>query len=256
MDENPLIKFEVLNFKNGTIKKEFVEIVSEYTLNIKLNDILVSSLICLPSYFKELAVGYLVSEGYIKNIGQIKSINQYLPDIFITTKEPIKDIETLTELRSSGHIGTKQTWEQNIEKFKAPTKINVVDIFRAQKALNDKCILWQVSRGTHSAALFSNTGDFLALFEDTGRHGSIDKIIGYVYLNQVDPTKCFLVTTGRPSAGMLLKLIRAKIPIIVSKAVPMAQGIELAIKYDISLICFAREPNLSIYSGAERIIFP
>lgn len=254
MKEEILKTFEITKIQAGKKSKETAKVVSEYTLNIKLNNIPVAGLVCLPNNLKELAVGYVISEGLLKNIEEIELIKEVYPNIFIRTKSEIKDIELYTELRSSGCVGIKQTWEQNVEKVKSSLKINITTIFRAQAILNEKCNVWKASGGTHSAAVFSNKGDLIAFYEDVGRHNAIDKIIGHLYLKGLEPTSYFLVSTGRQSAGMLLKLIRAKIPIVVSNTAPMVQGIELAREYGITLICFAREPKLSIYSNDERII--
>ena len=66
MKEETLKEFEIIKIKDGKIIKEMVKVVSEYTLNIKLNNIPVASLVCLPINLKELAVGYLISEGLLK----------------------------------------------------------------------------------------------------------------------------------------------------------------------------------------------
>jgi len=253
MKEETLKEFEIKKIQNGKVIKETGKVVSEYTLNIKLNNIPVASLVCLPADLKELTVGYLISEGLLKNTDEIELIKEVYPNIFVKTKSEIKDIELYTELRSSGCVGIKQTWEQNVEKVESSLNINVQTIFEAQQVLDNKCNIWKTSGGTHSAAIFSQDGSLVAFYEDVGRHNAIDKVIGHVYQNKLDPTSCFLVSTGRQSAGMILKLIRAKIPIVISNTAPMVQGIELAREYGISLVCFARKPKLSIYSKEERI---
>ncbi|MHA1783742.1 MAG: formate dehydrogenase accessory sulfurtransferase FdhD [Candidatus Helarchaeota archaeon] len=249
-----LDKFKVTKIKNGKASEEIVDVVTEYTLNIKLNNISVASLVCLPINIKELAIGYLISEGLLNNINDIEIIKEILPNIYINTRNPVDNIELYTELRSSGCIGIKQTWDQHVEKVESSLQIDTKTIFTAQKILDEKCGIWKVSGGTHSAAIFSREGELIAFYEDIGRHNAIDKIIGHVYINRIQPNNCFLVSTGRQSAGMLLKMIRAKIPIVISNTAPIAQGIELARKFNITLICFAREPKLSVYSNRQRII--
>ena len=253
MKEDTIKEFNIKKIQDGKEIQEFVKVVSEYTLNIKLNNIPVASLVCLPKNFKELTVGYLISEGLLKDVNEIELIKEVHPNIFVKTKSEIKDIELYTELRSSGCVGIKQTWEQNVEKVESSLMIDVKTIFKAQEILDDKCNIWKTTGGTHSAAIFSKDGALLAFYEDIGRHNAIDKIIGHVYLNEIDPTSCFLVSTGRQSAGMVLKLIRAKIPIVVSNTAPMVQGIELAQEFGITVICFARKPKLSLYSSEKRI---
>ena len=255
MNEEIFENFYITRFKSGKSRKENANIISESTLNIKLNNIPVASLVCLSKNLKELSVGYLISEGIIKDINEIKQIKELLPNIFIQTKNKVEDLNLYTELRSSGCIGIKQTWNQNIKPIHSSIKIDVKTIFKAQELVDNKCVLWKISGGTHSAAAFKESGELIAFFEDVGRHNAVDKIIGCLYLKKINPNNCFLVTTGRQSAGMVLKAVRAKIPVIISNTAPIAQGVELARKFNVTLICFAREPKLSLYSNEDRIYF-
>ncbi|NHI94243.1 MAG: formate dehydrogenase accessory sulfurtransferase FdhD [Candidatus Lokiarchaeota archaeon] len=253
MIEELLEKFCITRIKNGVSKKENVNIISEYTLNINLNNKSITSLICLPKNLEELTIGYLISEGIIKNLNEITHIEKRLPNFFIQTEKKMDNLDQYLELRSSGCIGIKQTWNQQIKTVESSIKIDIKTIFTVQKIVNEKCVLWKISGGTHSAAAFKESGELIAFFEDVGRHNAVDKIIGHLYLKEIDPTNCLLVTTGRQSAGMVLKAIRAGFPIIISNTAPIVQGVELARKYNVTLICFAREPTFSIYSNEDRI---
>ncbi|MHA1249381.1 MAG: formate dehydrogenase accessory sulfurtransferase FdhD, partial [Candidatus Helarchaeota archaeon] len=82
-------------------------------------------------------------------------------------------------------------------------------IFKSQKKLQDLAEIWRKTGGTHQAAVFKLSGDLVAFAEDCGRHNAMDKVIGKTYLQKINPNKCFLITTGRLSFGMVSKVIRA-----------------------------------------------
>ena len=82
----------------------------------------------------------------------------------------------------------------------------------------------------------------------------MDKAAGAALLLGRDLLNCALVTTGRLSGGMVAKAARAGIPNVVSMAAPLSTGVLLSKKIGMTLVAFARKPNLYIYSGEERIV--
>lgn len=78
--------------------------------------------------------------------------------------------------------------------------------------------------GTHAAALFTSDGELQALMEDVGRHNAVDKAIGAGVLRGLDFGRCFLFSTGRLSADMVIKCARAGIPLVASKSAPFSRG--------------------------------
>jgi len=70
----------------------------------------------------------------------------------------------------------------------------------------------------------------------------------------IDLSNCALVTTGRLSLTMIAKAARAGFPLIASKSAPLSEGIRLADEVGMSLVAFARKPDLYVYTGAHRVI--
>lgn len=248
MDELQAVKsYNFKLYNDGEWVEKIGKVSIEKTINIFINIRKIASLLCSPLDLKELAAGFLISEGIIDSLDLIKKIEVKGTNIIVSSDIFQPDIEYWMEVRSSGCVGVQKSWEDLIQPIETNIEINPEIIFKAQKLLRDKNVIWKETGGTHAAGIFSTLGKLLAFSEDIGRHNAIDKVIGKIYLENIDPSSVFLVTTGRQSVGMVAKVARAKIPIIVSNTAPLDQGIDLARKLKMKLICFSREPNLNLY---------
>ena len=89
--------------------------------------------------------------------------------------------------------------------------------------------------------------------EDVGRHNAIDKIAGYMFLNNIEPIDKIFYTTGRLTSEMVIKSVQMKIPIVISRSGFTAWGVELARKSNLTLIGRAKGKKFIILSGEKRI---
>jgi len=163
------------------------------------------------------------------------------------------ELELWTEVRSSGCIGIKSSWE-GIEPITSKVKIKKEVLLNAIEQIKEKGKIWRRTGGTHSSLICTKEGDIVSFCEDVSRACSVDKAAGAALLSGIDLSNCALVTTGRLSGGMVAKVARAGIPIVVSKAAPLSTGIALSKMVGMTLVAFVRNPNLYIYSGQERIL--
>jgi len=229
-----LKEFDALSIKNNSKAKETSLIAAEDTISLFVNDVKIASLMATPDMLRELVVGHLVCEGMIDDSRDIMGVQA-------------KGLEVHVQIK--GNMPVKR--ESNV-LVNSDVKFTVDCIEDSLQHLGSE--VYEKTRGTHSASLVDQDGNLVKKAIDVGRHNTIDKVVGSAILDGVDLHNLFLLSTARQSAGMVLKAARAGVPVIVSKAAPISSGIESAKKTGVTLVCFAKKDNLSIYSHPDRIL--
>lgn len=213
-------------------KRENVEsaIVSEFSVNLYVNDELKMNMVCTHSNIKELAVGRMRSEGMITCADDI--VSAYMDDreenIYFQIKK--KGEGLIKEYRVLEDVSYETEW-----------------IFRLINAFAEEGQLHKMTKAAHSCIL-GRKGKVLFNCEDIGRHNAMDKAIGYMCLKGYDPSECMLFTSGRVPTEMVHKALIAGIPVLISKAVPTDRTLELAKKYNLKLICKAWPDSFEIFN--------
>ncbi len=240
-------------FGHDEFTNEIVQIATEVTLNLIVNDKLKLNILCTPNDIEALCIGYLFCEGIINYRSEFESARYTNGDIHIKINQSVKELLDLNQIRSSRYVGVEQQYEILKIHIDSDMKITPDIIFKGQRAMVSDKTIWSVSGGTHMSALIRSDSSLAYLAEDIGRHNTIDKVVGKALLADEDPKNFFLVTSGRISAASISKIARAGISIIVSVSTVLAHGMDLADRLGISVIGFSREPAMNIYTHKERI---
>ena len=108
--------------------------------------------------------------------------------------------------------------------------------------------------GLHAAGFFSASGDRGGVKEDVGRHNAVDKVIGQALLERALPaSETILVVSGRASFELVQKAVMANVPILVAVGAPSSLAVDLARRFNQTLVGFARNGGFNIYCGHERV---
>lgn len=228
-------RFEVKRVDfNGKCSTEEDIVINDAPLRIRINDRM-NSVTMTPSCIDEFVVGHLLSEGFINGVDDILNKGGEIKDEILVDVE-ISEVKCL------------------LKKIKSGCRLHKRDIRHFLNKLDEEETLFKTTGGTHIAALFNVSGNMLVRCEDVGRHNAVDKAIGFAYLNNVNVHNTALVISGRVAGDITLKVIRAKIPILISVSAPFYSSIKLSKRYGLTLIGFARKTGFNIYHDEGRII--
>jgi len=226
-------------------------VMVEETIELVVNGTKLSSIVTTPELHKELAVGYMVTEGAVKQRTDIEEVVEKEGWVFLSIKS-FEHFNLWYELRSSGCIGVN--WDKRDDDIALP----INQTFHTDILLDSMKHLYDSTQdrtgGAHSASLIDANGNLRYKALDIGRHNAIDKVVGMAFLNGDDLSTMFLVSSGRQPAGMVMKAVRAGIPLIISKSAPISSGIDSALRANITLCCYATREKLKVFSAPERII--
>lgn len=217
------------------------------------------TLIATPTMKRELAVGYLFSEGVIDSADDIQSIELRGSDVHIELKGEVDLRDAAMSMMNlivtaCGSSPRGTTSRLKLPKVTSDICVDAETILRMIAELNSRSSVHLRTGGTHAAMLCSEEGGVLAFAEDVGRHNAVDKVIGSMVLRGADLGRCILTSSGRQSGEMVQKAARGGIPIVASMTAPLASGIRMAEMAGITLVCFARGRRLQVYANPHRIV--
>lgn len=239
---------------DGSVETKESTIVSEHFIELIINENLAARLVCTPSCLTELVLGRMVSEGYINCADDVESI--YICNYGSRAKVFLKKEIILEEAAENeptcctdNRVLLKNTVDEPFSRLQK-TEWKSEWIFDLANEFASGSMIHRATKGTHCCYLSVN-GKIVYAAEDIGRHNAMDKAIGYAVLNGFDRKECILFTTGRVPTDMVKKVIKAGIPVLVSKAVPTDAAVLMASNYNLTLICRAWPDRYEIFNEAE-----
>lgn len=216
-----------------------------------------------PGHDKELAAGFLFTEGIVQHIDQIEQIQAGNNTALVTLttgaspqlQQAGRNFYTTSSCGVCGKTGIDAI--KTVPVF-APSADDIVlpagVFYGLQIALQQKQVLFESTGGLHASALFDINGNFLLLREDVGRHNALDKVIGSAFLNRQLPLQySILLLSGRAGFELVQKATMAGIRIIAAVGAPSSLAVQLAAEADVTLIGFLRNERFNIYTGAQRV---
>ncbi|MDO8969284.1 MAG: formate dehydrogenase accessory sulfurtransferase FdhD [Saprospiraceae bacterium] len=215
-----------------------------------------------PGSDEDLAVGFLFTEGIVRQTSDIFSVKIWGENMVMVSLQPDFDFD-LKKLER--HIYTSSSCgvcgKSSMEAVKIavpqtnlcptnPWKINPEIIYSLPDTLRRQQNTFDSTGGLHACAIFDFEGNLLQLREDVGRHNALDKLIGhYLRQGQVPLDQHILMLSGRASFELLQKSAMAGIRFVCAVGAPSSLAVETAELFGITLIGFLRDQRFNVYTA-------
>ena len=274
-------KYKVLKYRsNNTNEIEdsiSIEEPLEITIRFKNKETWTENTISItmrtPGNDEDLVRGFLFNERIIEkieyidkiestgeNVGQYNLKNKIIATINNSENVDIDKIKRNFLTNSSCGVCGKTSLDslEIIKKdkiVKSLPKINHEIIMKSPTTLRENQSEFSKTGGIHASGLFSDKGDVVAIKEDVGRHNALDKLIGYVLEKKLlNSSNQFLTCSGRLNFELVQKALMSNIGVLIGVGAPTSLAIDLANKFDMTLVGFVKQDSFNIYSNKERII--
>jgi FdhD protein len=236
-------------------------VVTERPLTIFLNGQEIVTAMTIGDHPEWLAVGYLLNQGMLTLKDAITGIDhdEELDVVVVRTAVVTNFEEKLKKkIRTSG-CAQGTIFGDLVEsiadiKLAKDARIHTSWLYALTRKINTQPSLYLAAGAIHGSVLCQEDRP-LVYIEDVGRHNAVDKIAGYMMLEEIAPDDKIFYTTGRLTSEMILKCVTMRIPILVSRSGFTAWGVELARQAGLTLIGRARGHRFLALSGAGRIVF-
>ncbi|MEQ7807110.1 formate dehydrogenase accessory sulfurtransferase FdhD [Priestia megaterium] len=256
-------KRTVLRFRNGQMESFEDKIVTEFPVTVKINEEEFVTMVCSPQYIEEMVIGYLASEGVIREYKDIKNIwvQEKEGYVHVTIDKLNPYFQNLQNKRYiTSCCGASRQGFVFINDALTAKKMNdisvelsIKDCFQLMNKLQQSAATFQETGGVHNAAICDKNGFMLSRM-DIGRHNALDKLYGYCLKHHISIRDKVVVFSGRISSEILLKVAKIGCEVVLSKSAPTELALNLAEELGITTVGFIRNDSLNIYTCPERIL--
>lgn len=255
-----MIRLDIVRYRNGAFLPDEDEVAGESRVSIVVNGTEVAGLMALPVDLEALAIGFLYSECHIDRPSDILETTidaaNSVVQLVTNRSDAFPAGESLKTMTSGCGRNISRISDDYLTRFTPVATVirhDITVILSAVRVLTQHSSLFRDTGGVHTVGLWFDH-QFQWICDDIGRHNAFDKVIGYALKSAWPlPDDSMIISTGRISSDIVLKTIRAGIPLLVSRSAPTANAIRLAESYGITLIGFARLEHCNIYSHFQRI---
>ena len=273
-------KYKVLKYSSNNFKdvEDLVSIEEplEISLKYKEEDKWIKQTLSItmrtPGNDEDLVRGFLFNEQIVKSINDIDSIESYgdkvgqykIQNKILATLNNSENVNISKIKRdfltnsSCGVCGKSSLDALEIIKVNktnaSEPKISKEVIIQSPDILREGQSEFSKTGGIHASGLFNSEGKLIALREDVGRHNALDKLIGSALeKQQFDPKDQFITCSGRLNFELVQKVLMTDIGIMIGVGAPTSLAIDLANKFDITLIGFVKRDSFNIYTNNKKV---
>ena len=275
------IKYNITKLKDSNTEeiKDFVSVEEPLEMNLKFKidgEWRIENLsitMRTPGNDKDLISGFLFNEKIIESIDEIEKVEKEgekvgdynIQNKIVATINNVKNIDIGKLKRnfitnSSCGICGKTSLDaveiiKNDKLNLSFPKIQKKIIMKSPELLMSKQSEFSKTGGIHASSLIDDSGKVIATREDVGRHNALDKLIGYAHKKKlIDNRSQFIACSGRLNFELVQKGLMSNIGIMAGVGAPTSLAIDIAKRFEMTLLGFVKNNSFNIYTKKERII--
>ena len=272
--------YKVHKFKSNQIQEmdDSISIEEPLEISIKYKDQdkwvtqILSITMRTPGNDEDLVRGFLFNEQIVQDVKHIQSIESFgekvgaynLQNKILVTLNNADNVN-ITKIKrdfltnSSCGVCGKSSLDalEIIKQDKTSSispKLNKEIILQSPNVLRDHQSEFSKTGGIHASGLFSSSGELVAIREDVGRHNALDKLVGHILDKKLlNPSNQFITCSGRLNFELVQKVLMTNIGVMIGVGAPTSLAIDLANKFEITLIGFVKADSFNIYTNKQKI---
>ena len=225
-----------------------------------------------PGHDRELALGFLFSEGVIRKPEDVLEVSHsHAPETADGRLNVIRvvlapyvrfDVDMLAHnfftSSSCGLCGKTSISAVSVQipDDLPPATIRIrEELLRSLPArLREQQAQFSRTGGLHASGLFTADAEIVAVREDVGRHNALDKLFGSRFPGGGLPLpQVGLILSGRASFELIQKAAMAGIGLVAAIGPPSSLAVALAVERQMTLIGFLNDARFNVYSAPYRI---
>jgi FdhD protein len=260
----PNARMAIARMRGGVWRGAHDELAEEVPVALEYNGVSHAVMLATPADIAEFALGFSLSEGIIASKRELYGVEIEHAAAGITAHIDIaagafyrlKDRRRNLSGRTGCGLCGVDSLAQVIRPLPwlAPTKVlSITGIRRALAQVKQQQPLNRLTGATHAALWCGRDGVPVMAFEDVGRHNALDKLIGGLHTDDIDPGTGFVLITSRASVEMVQKAATVGIAAMVAISAPTALAARTAQDCGLTLVAFARGEDFVAYAHGVNI---
>jgi FdhD protein len=260
---------QVTEWEDGQVRSGSDDLAAEEPLQILSDGKPLVVTMRTPGHDRELAAGFLRTEGLIESRDQILSfrdresgncraantVDVELRDGVIKSETTQRNFFSNSSCGLCGKTSIDAVRTRGLRTLFPGFTIDAETLCSLPAQLRARQSVFERTGGLHAAALFNAKGELVVLREDIGRHNAVDKVVGWALLQGMIPLSSHvLLVSGRGGFEIIQKAIAAGVPVVASVSAPSSLAVQLARELNLTLIGFLRGRRFVVYSGESRCL--
>jgi FdhD protein len=274
-------KYKIVKFRENKFENvdDFISIEEplEISIRYKEHDKWIKNSLSItmrtPGHDEDLVRGFLFNEQIIQGLNDIETIESFgekvgqynIQNKILVTLNNSKNVNISKIKRdfltnsSCGVCGKSSLDALEILKkektSKSNPKLSKEVLINSPSMLRENQSEFAKTGGIHASGLFSSNGNLISLREDVGRHNALDKLIGNSLISKnLQPNDQFITCSGRLNFELVQKVLMTNIGLMIGVGAPTSLAIDLANKFDMTLVGFVKENSFNVYTNKQKVI--